>query len=442
VRAYNERGWGAFSPDNESGARIETEPSQMGAPTRGPGTGIDRIELTWSLLTSPADGYSAITTYALSWDAGSGGTSWTSLVGEASDYTLGSYLVTAGVSEGQSYQFKLRAKNFWGWGPESPIATVLAATTPAQPAAPTTSIDPTTGALDIAWVAPSARGSPITSYTVEIQDAAASSWHAETANCGGSTAVACSVPMSVLIASPYSLTQGTIVRARVYASNAFGAGATSAANTDGAKVRVAPLVMAAPRRGAATSTGQIAVEWDLLSAPSNGDSPVTSYHLVWDAGSGTTSTDLVGLVSPYTLATYSVATGVTEGSTYRFKVRARNVYGWGPFSPEVSIAATDVPSQMQVVTTSIVGTSARITWTAPASNGATITAYEILIRHADGTTLSAAATCDGADPVIVGARQCEVPLATLRAAPYSLARGALVQAKARALNAQGYGPYS
>jgi hypothetical protein len=103
VSAYNERGWGTPSDPNGSGALIETEPSKMESPIRGASTGVDQLDVSWSLLSSPDDGYSAVTTYALYWDAGSSGANWYSLVGVASDYLLSSYLVTEGVSVGDSY---------------------------------------------------------------------------------------------------------------------------------------------------------------------------------------------------------------------------------------------------------------------------------------------------------------------------------------------------
>lgn len=130
VSAYNERGWGAASDANAAGALIETEPTQMASPVRGSNTGVDQLEITWSLLTSPEDGYSSVTTYALYWDAGTSGSTWTSLVGVSSDYLLSSYLVTEGVTVGESYQFKIQAENFWGWGSYSDVVTVVAATTP------------------------------------------------------------------------------------------------------------------------------------------------------------------------------------------------------------------------------------------------------------------------------------------------------------------------
>ena len=249
--------------------------------------------------------------------------------------------------------------------------------------------------------------------------------------------------MSVVITSPYSLDQGDLIQVRVSASNSYGSGTASPVNSEGAQVRVIPEAPNIPRRAAETSTGQIEVEWDLLSAPNNGDSEIISYHLVWDAGTGTTTVALVGLVSDYTLGSYTATTGVQMGDPYLFKVRARNVYGWGPYSPEVEIVASDVPSQMQVATTSIEGTAARISWTAPSSNGEALSSYEVLVLHSDGTTFSEeAVSCSGSDSTIITTRSCDIPLDTLRNAPFSLVRGDLVQAKVRAANAQGFGPYS
>lgn len=192
------------------------------------------------------------------------------------------------------------------------MATVFAATSPDAVGTPATEVEATAGSISITWAAPGERGDAITSYTVEIQGASAS-WAAETAYCGGSTALSCTVPMSVVTAAPYLLTQGDLVAVRVSAANSYGSGAASPATSTGALVALVPHTMAAPTRGSATSTSQIEVDWTLLSDPSNGGSDATSYQLVWDEGTGPTSTSLVGLLSPYTQASYVVTTGVTLG---------------------------------------------------------------------------------------------------------------------------------
>jgi hypothetical protein len=231
--------------------------------------------------------------------------------------------------------------------------------------------------------------------------------------------------MSVLTAAPYSLPQGHVPKVRVFAANYYGDGAVSAANTAGGDVRVAPTAMGSPRRGGETSVTQIEVEWDALAPPDTGGSPITSYQLLWDAGSGAApSTPLVGLVSDYTSTSYVVSVPGAPGSVYRFQLLAKNVYGWGAASPVVALAASDVPAQPLVATTEVQGTDARISWTAPSNNGASITSYIVEIRQNDGTYSEETVHCDGA--VLVSAFQCDVPLSTLRAAPYNLVLGDLV----------------
>src|SRR5690242_3797157 len=105
--------------------------------------------------------------------------------------------------------------------------------------------------------------------------------------------------------------------------------------------------MSSPTSGSSTSTTVIEVGWTALTSPNNGDSSITSYNLQWDAGtSGTTWTDLIGNSPSSTALSYSVTTGITAGSSYQFKVRARNVFGWGSFSPVTTIKAAAKPSQV------------------------------------------------------------------------------------------------
>lgn len=280
VRAINSRGPGSYSPDNTVGALIQTEPSAMAAPTRGAATTASAIQAMWSAVTSPQDGYSAVTSYELYWDAGAGSAApWQALAGVASNYLLTSYLVTTSITAGAQYRFKIRAKNFWGVGADSPVATIQAATTPGTPTAPVTSYDASTGGVVITWTAPTSNGSPITSFQVEIEQATAGVWTSPSVYCTGTTATTCTVPMSALWAAPWNLLQGRTVAARVTAVNAYGSGTASAASTGAAKIRVKPTQMSVPVRGATTSTTQIEAKWTALSAPNDGDSTILSYNV-------------------------------------------------------------------------------------------------------------------------------------------------------------------
>jgi hypothetical protein len=97
---------------------------------------------------------------------------------------------------------------------------------------------------------------------------------------------------------------------------------------------------------------------------------------------------------------------------------------------------------MATVTTGASSVYAQITWTAPTDRGAALTAFRVLLRKADGSMVEDLAYCDGADATVRANLNCLVPIEVLRAAPYSLARGALVAAQAQAANLKGWGGLS
>jgi hypothetical protein len=137
------------------------------------------------------------------------------------------------VTEGNSYQFKLRAKNIWGWSEFSSVLTVVAAHAPDTMATPTTSIDSATGGVTITWTAPASNGDDITSYTVEILNEATDTWSTETTDCDGSDstimgALSCTIPMSTFAAAPFTYTTLSLdIPVRLSATNDFGTSTAS-----------------------------------------------------------------------------------------------------------------------------------------------------------------------------------------------------------------------
>jgi hypothetical protein len=65
--------------------------------------------------------------------------------------------------------------------------------------------------------------------------------------------------------------------------------------------------MGDPRRNSGTTETKIVVEWDSLTDVSTGDSPIITYYLEWDQGSGSW-TELIGLSSDYTTLTFITET--------------------------------------------------------------------------------------------------------------------------------------
>jgi hypothetical protein len=132
-----------------------------------------------------------------------------------------SYTATS-LSQGRTYQFKVRARNVYGFSVFSSTISVLTAQPPAQPISPTTVWSPDN--VIISWTSPDNGGSPITGYTVTIRQADGSTFTSDLTNCdmSASTATTCSVPVSSLRSSPYSLQWGDSVYAKVFATNIYG----------------------------------------------------------------------------------------------------------------------------------------------------------------------------------------------------------------------------
>mmetsp|Transcript_29136 Transcript_29136/g.28198 ORF Transcript_29136/g.28198 Transcript_29136/m.28198 type:complete len:86 (-) Transcript_29136:2046-2303(-) len=85
---------------------------------------------------------------------------------------------------------------------------------------------------------------------------------------------------------------------------------------------------------------------------------------------------------------------------------------------------------MAVLTTAIESnTFVRISWDNPADNSEAITKYKIVIKQSDGTYSEDLTNCNGAT-IPVAQEYCDVPMATLWAAPFSLPYGTLIQVKA------------
>jgi hypothetical protein len=198
--------------------------------------------------------------------------------------------------------------------------------------------------------------------------------------------------------------------------------------------------MHAPVRGASTATNEIEIDWSELTAPDNGDAEVTSYSLEWDAGTdGSSWVSLAGYLSSYLDTTYLVTDNVIEGKSYRFRLRAKNVWGWGAYSSETTVKAAREPAQMTHVATSVDAATGDlvISWQEPNIQGDAITEYLVEIADAaQAQWTEYTPTCDGADPTLLS---CQVAMSVLEADPYSYQQGEMVIARITAYNSYGAG---
>jgi len=155
--------------------------------------------------------------------------------------------------------------------------------------------------------------------------------------------------MSILT-STYGLSVGDLIKAKVRAYNERGWGLQSIANSVGILAQTVPQAVALPTTDdSITGETQVFVQWaELTTNTEIGGSAITSYHLQTDKattqlnGSPTWS-DVKG-GGPESLTTSETLTSdITAGYTYRFRVRASNLHGWGEYSAIASIKAAQIP---------------------------------------------------------------------------------------------------
>jgi hypothetical protein len=90
-----------------------------------------------------------------------------------------------------------------------------------------------------------------------------------------------------------------------------------------------------------TTSAQIGVTWS--PGAESGGTAVLDYNLFYDQGNSADADQFVMLDSGLTATSYTVM-GLLAGTTYTFKVQARNEYGLSAYSDTVSILAAEVPA--------------------------------------------------------------------------------------------------
>jgi hypothetical protein len=104
--------------------------------------------------------------------------------------------------------------------------------------------------------------------------------------------------------------------------------------------------MVAPTRNTLTDVYQITIDFVELQGVETGDSQILSYHGMWKESTSAVWLDMNLESTQFTGdKTLSVYDNLQEGLTYNFKIRASNVYGFGPFSSITSILASSWPAK-------------------------------------------------------------------------------------------------
>jgi uncharacterized repeat protein (TIGR02543 family) len=146
------------------------------------------------------------------------------------------------------------------------------------------------------------------------------------------------------------------------------------------------------------SSTQATLSWQAPSSDGNG--AITDYVVQYKVGSS-----WVPFVDGTSANTFAVVTGLTNGTTYSFRIAAVNSAGQSAYSNVVNAVPATIPGAATSLAANKSGTSATLTWAAPGSNGGSaITDYRVQFKlssdpswstFADPVTASTGATVTG-----------------------------------------------
>jgi hypothetical protein len=304
-------------------------PGAPGKPTVTFGDGSASV--SW---TAADTGGSALTGYTV-----------TASPGGAASSVDGSTLSTTinGLTNGTAYTFTAVASNAFGAGPASAASdAVTPAGAPGTPGKP--SVTRGDGSVALAWSAADGNGRPVTQYTI-------------TASPGGATMTSATTTATFL-----GLTNGTPYTFTVKATNAVGDGSPSAASD-----AVAPAGLPGAPGKPSVTRGDASVALTWTASDPNG-AALTQYVITASPG-GATKT----VAGNLTAATF---TGLTNGTSYTFAVKATNGVGDGAASPASdAVTPAGVPGAPGKPSATRGDGSVALAWTAANANGSPLTQY-------------------------------------------------------------------
>lgn len=342
-----------------NGARFQIFANRFSVPTAPSAplalsatTGDHRVDLSWAAPTD--NGGANLTGYNVYRGNASGLLALIASVGPVSSFTDG------GAANGVRYLYQVAALNGFREGARS---VEVNATPVGRPSAPVGALAlPGTGKVTVTWSDPmDSGGLALAGFRIYRSQ-------------GGAPAVLLSSPTASGTYDDLAVTNGLTYAYTVSAVNAVGEGPATAA-FEAMPVGPPP----APRSLNATgASAREALSWE---APvSSGGSPITGYS-IYRAVAGGAPTLLVSLGDVLSFED----TGLTNGVTYTYAVRAVNDYGAGPVSANVSARPVGPPAAPVIDEISAGRGTVTIRWTPPADTGGVpLTGFAVYRRSAGG----------------------------------------------------------
>ncbi len=307
-------------------------------------------------------------------------------IGNATKFgdAIGTDATVTGLINGTTYYFWLVEGKL-----PNAVSNMASATPAARPGTPTgLTAKPGNTQVTLSWTAPaSGGGSLVSGYNVFEGTTADLSRTAPVTNVTGTT-----VTLPALI-------NGTRYYFEVTAVNGIGEGPPSN------EVSAVPLTVPGAPTGLTATPGnsRVTLSW---SAPASGGAAISGYLIFEGTRPGGENRNPVN-GSLVTATSYPVS-GLTNGITYYFRVIAVNAAGQGPLSAEAPTTLLRIPPTSPPPSTPTSGTTAQkvsaptgltatagdtqvhLSWTAPASDGASVISYKVYLASLPGVQESAA----------------------------------------------------
>jgi len=351
----------SFTDDLGSAEQVSSDPVDVLAIVPDPPTapsvtaGVGSVQLTW---TAPSNGGSPINGYQVR---------VRDLVTDevrVIDAPTTSLQID-GLNNGTPYGFSVAAVNARGSGAFSPETRSTPGPLPAAPG----NLDAVrgNGKVTLTWTAPADNGEPILGYEVKVLDGAGQQVGELLRTDAGTTSLVVT-----------GLTNGTAYRFEVSAVNRIGVGAAAQAGP------VVPATVATAPRGVKAKPGVKSATVSWTRPADDGGAAITGYKVQVFNQAG----DRVGL--PWTTnGTSLVVTGLTNGRSYRFEVRAVNGVGDGVAAASNAVTPANPPSAPRIKSPSKGDNGGPLTatarWDAPRSNGGSpITGYRVVALKMTG----------------------------------------------------------
>ena len=376
VQAVNAAGVSGWS---NIASAITSPPQIPGVPSNLTATANNRqVRLSWT--APPANG-ARIARYTITC---TGSTTNVNHVCDRADGTYttsGTSYTISGLTNGNSYSFTVSATNSAGTGGTASLSNIIPATRPGLPRNITLLENYPGGGvvnLQVNWAQPENTGGtniPITGYTVQYR-ASNGNWSFAHAGDG-----------DTLMSRINGLAVGPRYYVQIRATNAAGDSGWAQASTHPTGAPAQPGISDLSN----SNLGELVVSW---SPRGIGASEITDYDVQW-----CTSRELDRIVDGSTKTTYPCTggwrtapdddidendrrytiTGLVGSTRYSVRVRAVNIHGNGAWSDVTSeeTRAPDVPDAPTGLTATAGNRQIRLSWTAPAANGARITRYTI-----------------------------------------------------------------